>query len=74
MPYARHEDKLAYMRSYLTQYVNENPEKIEQYRRNAIIRRAIQNGRPPTKHSIAKYGISLDEMHEIAQRMVTHVS
>ena len=84
MPYSRQSDKQAYMQAYmreynLTRYLAQHPEKKIMYHRNAILRRAILNGRPPSHQSIQKYrdlGMPFtdEELNLVAQRMMHKAS
>ena len=62
--------KREWQREYLKKYNRENPDKIEEYHRRAVLKRAMHLGRLPASKSIKKYNICPGELEAIAMSIV----
>ena len=75
MPYASPEARRKYMQAYMREYrggyATANPDKMWQYKRNAVLARAIMNRHPPTRRSMNKYAFTPDELHPIMEQLAS---
>jgi len=60
----------AYMRSYLRRYREEHPELCVAFCRNRVLSRARKFGRMPSTRSIARYGLTADELKAVFAHIV----
>ena len=72
MPFSgdvKREYQKLYITPYMRDYLKKHPDKVWQYHRNAVLRRAISTGRLPTERSMIKYAFTEGEIALIAQHM-----
>ena len=61
----KHTTKRAYMRAYMRAYNQTHPERYVAFKRRQVLRYAMLNNRVPTKRSIARYGLTCEELGPI---------
>eukprot|EP00966_Prymnesium_polylepis_P326139 7382066-Prymnesium_polylepis.1 len=62
--------KRAYMRAYMARYNEVHPERYLAFKRRQVLRYAMHHNRVPTPKSIARYGLTCEELSPLFVKLI----